>query len=143
MKVTVAPEPYLFANPCPPSMRGVRISELSSVDIRFYHPLSPLSSHTFYHLFFVFSALYLTPPRDLSIPSHPSIPLIAFVYLPNIEISWKMLTLARPTSKVDEDIFSKWACLSIMFIIITIINMMIVVTHTLIHTKDHLHDQIG
>jgi len=53
-QVTVAPEPYVFANPCPPSMRGVRISELSSVDI-----------------------------------------------------SWKMLTLARPTSKVDEDIFSK------------------------------------
>ena len=33
-QVTVAPEPYVFANPCPPSMRGVRISELSSVDIR-------------------------------------------------------------------------------------------------------------
>ena len=32
--MTVAPEPYVFANPCPPSMRGVRISELSSVDIR-------------------------------------------------------------------------------------------------------------
>ena len=35
-----------------------------------------------------------------------------------------MLTLARPTSKVDEDIFSKWVFLSI---IIIIINMMIVV----------------
>lgn len=38
-QVTVAPEPYVFANPCPPSMRGVRISELSSVDIRSHHLL--------------------------------------------------------------------------------------------------------
>ena len=39
-----------------------------------------------------------------------------------------MLTLARPTSKVDEDIFSKWVFLSI--IIIIIINMMTVVLLT-------------
>ena len=50
----VQPQPYQFANPCPQSMRHVRITDLSSVDI-----------------------------------------------------SWKMLTLARPTSKIDEDIFSK------------------------------------
>ena len=43
-----------------------------------------------------------------------------------LKISWKMLTLARPTSKVDEDIFSKLVLLSIMCIII-IINMMIMV----------------
>ena len=36
-----------------------------------------------------------------------------------------MLTLARPTSKVDEDIFSKWVFLSII-IIINIMMMMIV-----------------
>ena len=51
---TVPPPPYQFSDPCPGSMRHVRIAELSSVDI-----------------------------------------------------NWKMLTLARPTSKIDEDIFSK------------------------------------
>ena len=51
---TVPPPPYQFSDPCPGSMRHVRIGELSSVDI-----------------------------------------------------NWKMLTLARPTSKIDEDIFSK------------------------------------
>eukprot|EP00090_Calanus_glacialis_P027315 TRINITY_DN43018_c0_g1_i1.p1 TRINITY_DN43018_c0_g1~~TRINITY_DN43018_c0_g1_i1.p1 ORF type:complete len:192 (+),score=46.49 TRINITY_DN43018_c0_g1_i1:130-705(+) len=45
---------YEFANPCPPSMRQVRISDLSSVDI-----------------------------------------------------NWKMLTLARPETKIEEEIFSK------------------------------------
>ena len=50
----VPPPPYQFSDPCPGSMRHVRIGELSSVDI-----------------------------------------------------NWKMLTLARPTSKIDEDIFSK------------------------------------
>ena len=50
----VPPPPYQFSDPCPGSMRHVRIAELSSVDI-----------------------------------------------------NWKMLTLARPTSKIDEDIFSK------------------------------------
>ena len=47
-------EPYQFADPCPESMRDVKISDLSSVDI-----------------------------------------------------NWKMLTLARPANKVDEEIFSK------------------------------------
>ncbi len=46
--------PYQFADPCPESMRGVKIADLSSVDI-----------------------------------------------------NWKMLTLARPANKVDEEIFSK------------------------------------
>ena len=51
------PQPeFAFADPCPESMRDVRISDLSSVDI-----------------------------------------------------NWKMLTLARPTNKTDEEIFSKWA----------------------------------
>ena len=50
----VPPPLYQFSDPCPGSMRHVRIGELSSVDI-----------------------------------------------------NWKMLTLARPTSKIDEDIFSK------------------------------------
>jgi len=45
---------YEFSNPCPPSMRQVRISDLSSVDI-----------------------------------------------------NWKMLTLARPDTKIEEQIFSK------------------------------------
>ncbi|XP_023338333.1 uncharacterized protein LOC111709004 [Eurytemora carolleeae] len=45
---------YPFSNPCPPSMRHVRIADLSAV-----------------------------------------------------EINWKMLTLARPTNLVDENIFSK------------------------------------
>lgn len=49
-------EPYQFADPCPESMRDVKISDLSSVDI-----------------------------------------------------NWKMLTLARPANKVDEEIFSKYA----------------------------------
>ncbi|XP_059079413.1 uncharacterized protein LOC131877682 isoform X2 [Tigriopus californicus] len=49
------PQPaYQFADPCPESMRGVKISDLSSVDI-----------------------------------------------------NWKMLTLARPNNKTDEEIFSK------------------------------------
>ena len=48
-------DPYQFADPCPASMRHVRIGDLSSVDI-----------------------------------------------------NWKMLTLARPTTKIDEDIFSKY-----------------------------------
>ena len=52
----VQPDPYQFADPCPKSMRHVRIGDLSSVDI-----------------------------------------------------NWKMLTLARPTSKIDEDIFSKYS----------------------------------
>ena len=52
--VSPAPPTYQFCEPCPQSMRHVRIGELSSVDI-----------------------------------------------------NWKMLTLARPTSKIDEDIFSK------------------------------------
>ncbi|XP_023349694.1 uncharacterized protein LOC111718358 isoform X2 [Eurytemora carolleeae] len=47
-------EEYRFADPCPPSMREVRISDLSSVDI-----------------------------------------------------NWKMLTLSRPKSKIEENIFSK------------------------------------
>ena len=47
-------DPYMFADPCPESMRHVRIGDLSSVDI-----------------------------------------------------NWKMLTLARPTTKIDENIFSK------------------------------------
>ena len=50
----VEPDPYMFADPCPESMRHVRIGDLSSVDI-----------------------------------------------------NWKMLTLARPTTKIDENIFSK------------------------------------
>ena len=54
VSTTVPPPPYQFSDPCPGSMRHVRIAELSSVDI-----------------------------------------------------NWKMLTLARPTSKIDEDIFSK------------------------------------
>ena len=52
--ILVQPAPYDFADPCPQSMRHVRISDLSSVDI-----------------------------------------------------NWKMLTLARPTTKIDADIFSK------------------------------------
>ena len=52
--IVVPPPPFQFSDPCPKSMRHVRISDLSSVDI-----------------------------------------------------NWKMLTLARPTSKIDEDIFSK------------------------------------
>ena len=52
--IVVQPAPYEFADPCPQSMRHVRIADLSSVDI-----------------------------------------------------NWKMLTLARPTTKIDEDIFSK------------------------------------
>ena len=52
--IVVQPAPYEFADPCPASMRHVRIADLSSVDI-----------------------------------------------------NWKMLTLARPTTKIDEDIFSK------------------------------------
>ena len=47
--------PYEFADPCPPSMRDVNISDLSSVNI-----------------------------------------------------NWKMLTLARPKTKTDEEIFSKY-----------------------------------
>ena len=52
--IVVPPPPFQFSDPCPQSMRHVRIADLSSVDI-----------------------------------------------------NWKMLTLARPTSKIDEDIFSK------------------------------------
>ena len=52
--IIVQPAPYLFSDPCPQSMRHVRIADLSSVDI-----------------------------------------------------NWKMLTLARPTTKIDEEIFSK------------------------------------
>ena len=52
--IVVPPPPFQFSDPCPKSMRHVRIGDLSSVDI-----------------------------------------------------NWKMLTLARPTSKIDEDIFSK------------------------------------
>ena len=52
--ILVPPPPFQFSDPCPGSMRHVRIGDLSSVDI-----------------------------------------------------NWKMLTLARPTSKIDEDIFSK------------------------------------
>ena len=52
--ILVPPPPFQFSDPCPKSMRHVRIEDLSSVDI-----------------------------------------------------NWKMLTLARPTSKIDEDIFSK------------------------------------
>lgn len=52
--IIVPPSPFQFSDPCPKSMRHVRIGDLSSVDI-----------------------------------------------------NWKMLTLARPTSKIDEDIFSK------------------------------------
>ena len=52
--ILVPPPPFQFSDPCPKSMRHVRIGDLSSVDI-----------------------------------------------------NWKMLTLARPTSKIDEDIFSK------------------------------------
>merc|ERR1711879_548348 len=50
----INPPEYDFANPCPLSMRQVRISDLSSVDI-----------------------------------------------------NWRMLTLARPESKIEEEIFSK------------------------------------
>ena len=53
--MTVKPAPYQFADPCPQSMRHVRIADLSSVDI-----------------------------------------------------NWKMLTLARPNTMIDEDIFSKY-----------------------------------
>ena len=53
--IVVPPPPFQFSDPCPQSMRHVRIADLSSVDI-----------------------------------------------------NWKMLTLARPTSKIDEDIFSKY-----------------------------------
>ena len=52
--IIVPAPPFQFSDPCPKSMRHVRIGDLSSVDI-----------------------------------------------------NWKMLTLARPTSKIDEDIFSK------------------------------------
>ena len=58
--IIVPPPPFQFSDPCPQSMRHVRIGELSSVDI-----------------------------------------------------NWKMLTLARPTSKIDEDIFSKFVDLFI------------------------------
>ena len=34
-----------------------------------------------------------------------------------------MLTLARPTSKVDEDIFSKWVFLSSIIIIINMVTV--------------------
>ena len=33
--------------------------------------------------------------------------------LSSVDINWKMLTLARPTSKIDEDIFSKFVDLFI------------------------------
>ena len=56
--IIVPPSPFQFSDPCPKSMRHVRIGDLSSVDI-----------------------------------------------------NWKMLTLARPTSKIDEDIFSKYSLL--------------------------------
>jgi hypothetical protein len=29
--------------------------------------------------------------------------------LSSVDINWKMLTLARPTTKIDEDIFSKYS----------------------------------
>ena len=54
--ISVPPAPYQFADPCPQSMRHVRIGDLSSVDI-----------------------------------------------------NWKMLTLARPATTIDEDIFSKYS----------------------------------
>ena len=54
--IIVQPDPYQFADPCPQSMRHVRIGDLSSVNI-----------------------------------------------------NWKMLTLARPTTKIDENIFSKYS----------------------------------
>ncbi|XP_071744411.1 uncharacterized protein [Lepeophtheirus salmonis] len=53
-KKTIPETPYLFADPCPISMKNVKISDLSSVDI-----------------------------------------------------NWKMLTLARPKTKTDEEIFSR------------------------------------
>ena len=53
--IVVPPPPFQFSDPCPQSMRHVRIADLSSVDI-----------------------------------------------------NWKMLTLARPANKTDEEIFSKY-----------------------------------
>ena len=67
----ISPAEYDFANPCPLSMRQVRLE----------------SGHN--HLL------------------NASIEKVRISDLSSVDINWRMLTLARPESKIEEEIFSK------------------------------------
>ncbi len=54
------------------------------------------------------SLFFPQPSYQFADPCPESMKEVNIADLSTVDINWKMLTLARPTSKTDEEIFSKW-----------------------------------
>ncbi|CAG0919287.1 unnamed protein product [Notodromas monacha] len=161
---TGTPE-FPFGNPVPPSMRAVRIEDLSSVDINWRmltlaRPKTKLeedifsrfctndfpagatpAGHPFFrtvrydevkiqdsHFTFVPPRAEIlagkeaagggcatgTPEFPFGNPVPPSMRAVRIEDLSSVDINWRMLTLARPKTKLEEDIFSRFVALDKM-----------------------------